>query len=149
MTKLQDTALLVARILMPILFIVAGWGKINGYTATAGYMTSMGVPSFFLPLTILLEFGGGLAILFGFFTRTTALITAIFTILTALIFHTDFCTGREPDDVHEKPVHRWRFLRSVCFRPGRIQHRPSDQEKLVITAPAPGRCNPGYNSIRQ
>ncbi|KQN60825.1 MULTISPECIES: DoxX family protein [Rahnella] len=93
MTKLQDTALLVARILMPILFIVAGWGKINGYTATAGYMTSMGVPSFFLPLTILLEFGGGLAILFGFFTRTTALITAIFTILTAVIFHTDFAQG--------------------------------------------------------
>jgi len=93
MTKLQDTALLVARILMPILFIVAGWGKINGYAATAGYMTSMGVPSFFLPLTILLEFGGGLAILFGFFTRTTALITAIFTILTALIFHTDFAQG--------------------------------------------------------
>ncbi|WP_413530593.1 DoxX family protein [Rahnella inusitata] len=93
MTKLQDTALLVARILMPILFIVAGWGKINGYTATAGYMTSMGVPSFFLPLTILLEFGGGLAILFGFLTRTTALITAVFTILTALIFHTDFAQG--------------------------------------------------------
>ncbi len=93
MNKLQDTALLVARILMPILFIVAGWGKINGYTATADYMTSMGVPSFFLPLTILLEFGGGLAILFGFFTRTTALITAIFTILTALIFHTDFAQG--------------------------------------------------------
>jgi putative oxidoreductase len=93
MNKLQDTALLVARILMPILFIVAGWGKINGYAATAGYMTSMGVPSFFLPLTILLEFGGGLAILFGFFTRTTALITAIFTILTALIFHTDFAQG--------------------------------------------------------
>lgn len=93
MNKLQDTALLVARILMPILFIVAGWGKINGYTATAGYMTSMGVPSFLLPLTILLEFGGGLAILFGFFTRTTALITAIFTILTALIFHTDFAQG--------------------------------------------------------
>ena len=93
MNKLNDTALLVARILMPVLFIVAGWGKINGYTATAGYMTSMGVPSFFLPLTILLEFGGGLAILFGFFTRTTALITAIFTILTALIFHTDFAQG--------------------------------------------------------
>ena len=93
MKKLEDVGFLVARILMPILFIVAGWGKINGYTATAGYMTSMGVPSFFLPLTILLEFGGGLAILFGFFTRTTALITAIFTILTALIFHTDFAQG--------------------------------------------------------
>ena len=93
MTKLQDTALLVARILMPILFIVAGYGKIGAYSATAGYMTSMGVPSFFLPLTILLEFGGGLAILFGFLTRTTALITAIFTVLTALLFHTDFAVA--------------------------------------------------------
>ena len=90
MNKVHDAALLVARILMPILFIVAGWGKMHAYTATAGYMASAGVPSFFLPLTILLEFGGGLAILFGFLTRTTALITAIFTILTAVIFHVDF-----------------------------------------------------------
>ncbi len=46
-----------------------------------------------LPLTILLEFGGGLAILFGFLTRTVALFTAGFTILTALLFHTDFAEG--------------------------------------------------------
>lgn len=90
MNKFNNTVLLIARILMPILFIVAGWGKITNYTGTAGYMSSMGVPSFLLPLTILLEFGGGLAILFGFLTRTTAIITAVFTVLTALIFHTDF-----------------------------------------------------------
>ena len=48
---------------------------------------------FLLPLTILLEFGGGLAILFGFLTRTVALFTAGFTILTALLFHTDFAEG--------------------------------------------------------
>jgi len=90
MNKVHNIALLVARILMPILFIVAGWGKMHAYAATAGYMASAGVPSFFLPLTILLEFGGGLAILFGFLTRTTAIITAIFTILTALLFHVDF-----------------------------------------------------------
>ncbi|KQN49267.1 hypothetical protein ASE93_05030 [Serratia sp. Leaf50] len=90
MNKVHNIALLVARILMPILFIVAGWGKMHAYAATAGYMASAGVPSFLLPLTILLEFGGGLAILFGFLTRTTAIITAIFTILTALLFHVDF-----------------------------------------------------------
>ena len=93
MKKLDDAGVLVARVLMPILFIVAGWGKIGGYAGTQQYMEAMGVPGFLLPLTILLEFGGGLAILFGFFTRTTAIITAVFTILTALMFHSDFSQG--------------------------------------------------------
>lgn len=93
MKKLEDAGFLVARILMPVLFIVAGWGKITGYAGTQQYMEAMGVPGFFLPLTILLEFGGGLAILFGFFTRTTALITAVFTVLTALLFHANFAEG--------------------------------------------------------
>lgn len=96
MNKFQDTGLLIARILLPILFIVAGWGKINNYAATTEYMAAMGVPGFFLPLTILLEFGGGLAILFGFLTRTTAIITAVFTLLTALFFHSDFSVAANP-----------------------------------------------------
>ncbi len=58
MNKVQNASLVVTRILMPILFIVAGWGKMHAYSATAAYMASAGVPSFFLPLTILLEFGG-------------------------------------------------------------------------------------------
>lgn len=93
MKKLEDFGLLVARILMPILFIYAGWGKISDYAGTQQYMVAMGVPGFFLPLTILLEFGGGLAILFGFLTRFTALFIAAFTLLTAFIFHTDFAQG--------------------------------------------------------
>ncbi|HEI8867070.1 DoxX family protein [Serratia sp. AKBS12] len=94
MKKLEDAGLLVARILMPILFIVAGYGKMgDAYAGTQQYMQAMGVPGFLLPLTILLEFGGGLAIMFGFLTRTTALFTAGFTILTALLFHTNFAEG--------------------------------------------------------
>jgi putative oxidoreductase len=93
MKKLEDIGILVARILMPILFISAGWGKITGYAGTQQYMEAMGVPGALLPLTILLEFGGGLAILFGLLTRTTALITAIFTVLTAILFHSNFAEG--------------------------------------------------------
>ncbi|KAE9771050.1 DoxX family membrane protein, partial [Escherichia coli] len=37
MKKLEDVGVLVARILMPILFIVAGWGKITGYAGTQQY----------------------------------------------------------------------------------------------------------------
>ncbi|WP_380184056.1 DoxX family protein [Kalamiella sp. sgz302252] len=90
MKKLEDIGFLVARILMPVLFIVAGWGKITGYAGTQQYMEAMGVPGFLLPLTILLEFGGGLAILFGFLTRFTAIATAIFTLITAFVFHSNF-----------------------------------------------------------
>ncbi|PUX35604.1 DoxX family protein [Cronobacter sakazakii] len=93
MKKFEDAGVLVARILMPILFIVSGFGKITGYTGTQQYMEAMGVPGFILPLVILLEFGGGLAILFGFLTRTTALITAVFTLLTAFLFHSNFAEG--------------------------------------------------------
>jgi putative oxidoreductase len=60
MKKFEDVGLLLARILMPILFITAGWGKITGYAGTQQYMEAMGVPGFMLPLVILLEFGGGL-----------------------------------------------------------------------------------------
>lgn len=91
--KLENIALLAARILMPILFITAGWGKITGYAGTQQYMEAMGVPGALLPLTILLELGGGLAILFGFLTRTTALFTAGFTLLTAFLFHSNFADG--------------------------------------------------------
>lgn len=78
---------LIARLLLAYIFLVAGWGKIVGYAGTAGYMESMGVPGALLPLVILVEFGGGLALLFGFQTRFASLGLGIFSILTAFIFH--------------------------------------------------------------
>ncbi|MNR92356.1 Inner membrane protein YqjF [compost metagenome] len=78
---------LIARVLMAYIFLVAGWGKISAYSATVGYMESMGVPGALLPLTILVEFGGGLALLFGFQARFAAFGLGLFSIITAFIFH--------------------------------------------------------------
>ncbi|WP_130804023.1 DoxX family protein [Acinetobacter ihumii] len=78
---------LIARIMMAYIFLIAGWGKITAYSATVGYMESMGVPGGLLPLTILVEFGGGLALLFGFQARLAAFGLGVFSIITALIFH--------------------------------------------------------------
>lgn len=78
---------LIARMLMAYIFIVAGWGKLTAYQATVGYMESMGVPAVMLPLTILMELGGGLALLLGFQARFAALGLAGFSLITALIFH--------------------------------------------------------------
>lgn len=78
---------IIARVLVAYIFIVAGYGKISGYAATAGYMEAMGVPAALLPLTIFVELGGGLAILFGFQTRLAALGLAVFSLITAFLFH--------------------------------------------------------------
>ncbi|MGE8595192.1 MAG: DoxX family protein [Acinetobacter faecalis] len=77
----------LARVLVAYIFIVAGYGKISGYETTAGYMEAMGVPSALLPLTILVELGGGLALLLGFQTRFAAFGLAVFSLITAFIFH--------------------------------------------------------------
>jgi putative oxidoreductase len=87
----MDTFLnIAARVLMSQIFIISGIGKITGYAGTQAYMAKMGVPGVLLPLVILTELGGGLALLFGFKTRWAALLLAAFTLVSALIFHLDF-----------------------------------------------------------
>jgi putative oxidoreductase len=81
---------LTGRVLMSSIFIMAGINKISGYAGTQGYMESMGVPGVLLPLVILLELGGGLAILLGWQTRIAAFLLAGFSVLSALIFHANF-----------------------------------------------------------
>lgn len=84
---LKNTLALSARFLLALIFILAGWGKISAYTATEGYMQAMGVPGGLLPLVILLEFVGGLALLLGFQTRILSVFFAVFCIVTGFIFH--------------------------------------------------------------
>lgn len=78
---------IAARLLMSQIFIISGIGKITGYAGTQAYMAKMGIPGALLPLVILTELGGGLALLFGFQTRWVALALAGFCIVSALIFH--------------------------------------------------------------
>lgn len=78
---------LAGRAMMSAIFIVAGVNKIGAYAGTQGYMESMGVPGALLPLVILLEIGGGLAVLAGWQTRIAAFLLAGFSVLSALLFH--------------------------------------------------------------
>lgn len=85
---INSVLILAARLLAAAIFIVAGYGKVTGYDGTAQYMQAMGVPTGLLPLVILLELGGGIALLLGFQTRLVALALAGFSIISAFIFHT-------------------------------------------------------------
>ena len=87
---MNSTFSLLGRAGLALIFIISGWGKIAGYAGTQQYMEAMGVPGGLLPLVIALELGGGLAILAGFYTRWIAVAIALFSIVSAAIFHANF-----------------------------------------------------------
>jgi putative oxidoreductase len=78
------------RVLISAMFVMAGLTKIGGYAGTQAYMESQGVSGMLLPLVILLETGGGLAVIVGWQTRIFAFLLAGFCLLAALVFHLDF-----------------------------------------------------------
>ena len=85
----QAPTVLIGRILLGLIFVLSGTGKIFGFDGTVGYIAAKGLP---LPqivavLTICIELGGGLMLVFGLFTRPAAFVLAVFTILAGLIFH--------------------------------------------------------------
>lgn len=88
----ENAATLLGRILMSLLFILGGWGKLLGPAATQAMFVKQGLPMVEAAwvLAVVVELGGGLAILFGLFIRPVAVICAIWCIATALIAHTNF-----------------------------------------------------------
>lgn len=81
---------LLGRILIALIFIIAGAGKLMEPAGTAGYMQSAGVPTILLWPTIALELLGGIAIILGFQTRIVSYLLALFCVATAVLFHMDF-----------------------------------------------------------
>ncbi|WP_029889990.1 DoxX family protein [Polycyclovorans algicola] len=98
----------LARLLLALIFIGAGWSKIGGYEATQGYMAAMGVPGALLPLVIVTELGGGLALLIGLLTRVAGLGLAVFSIVSAVLFHADF----------SNPVEQIMFMKNLAIAGG-------------------------------
>lgn len=90
MTKLENFAAPLGRVLIALIFVMSGFTKITSYAATAGWMASMGVPGGLLPLVIILEIVGGLAIVVGWQTRWAALALGGFSVVSAALFHADF-----------------------------------------------------------
>ena len=87
---MKDFTVLAGRLLLALIFILSGWGKIGGYAGSQQYMESMGVSGALLPLVIFAELGGVHAIAFGLLPRLAAVGLGVFCLLAAAIFHTDF-----------------------------------------------------------
>jgi putative oxidoreductase len=85
----QGLLLVVARILLALMFVLAGIEKLTSPADTAGWIAGAGLP---LPkvLTIasgLLEVGASALLVIGWQARWAALALAAFTLLVTLLFH--------------------------------------------------------------
>lgn len=89
MKNLQNPLSLAGRVLLALLFIPAGYGKLTGFVGTVAYINSvhMPMPQASAAIALTVEIVGGLAVLLGFGTRTAALVLAFFTLVASFFFH--------------------------------------------------------------
>ncbi|APV49963.1 DoxX family protein [Betaproteobacteria bacterium GR16-43] len=115
--NVSNTAVLAGRILLGLIFILSGFGKITGYEGTAGYMASKGMPfvNLLLPAAIAVELGGGLLLAIGFKARWAALAIFLFLIPTTLIFHAFW--GIDPKEAATQQIN---FLKNVAIMGGML-----------------------------
>jgi len=116
-TQLQNALVLAGRILLALIFIFAGFDKIAHYAGNAGYMASAGMPliNILLPLAILFELGGGLAIAFGWKTRWAAAALCLFMVPVTLVFHAFWSSP--PDQAQMQMIH---FMKNLAIMGGML-----------------------------
>ena len=97
MSNLQQTfenlCVTTGRVLLGIYFILPGINKITDFAGNSAYMAEHGMVliPFFLVLTIIIQVGGGVAMVAGFRTKFIAFILAGLTLVISLVMH-DFWT---------------------------------------------------------
>jgi putative oxidoreductase len=79
----------IGRVLIAVIYLISGFGKLTAPVGTAAYIASAGLPLPYVGviIAILVELGGGILLVLGYQTRIVAAIMALFTLATAFAFH--------------------------------------------------------------
>jgi len=113
---------LLGRLALAALFIPAGIQKISAYAGTQGYMEAMGISGGLLPLVILLEIGGGLALVTGMKIRWVALALAGFCFVSGILFH------YQPEDQMQMTM----FIKNIAIMGGLLVLAAAGAGKLSL-----------------
>jgi putative oxidoreductase len=104
---------LLGRVLLSGIFVLSGLGKVAQPGATIAYIAATGLPlaQFAFVAAVLIELGGGIALILGYRTRLVATGLALFSLVTALAFHS--ALGDQNQLIH--------FLKNVAIAGGLLQ----------------------------
>jgi putative oxidoreductase len=101
------------RLLIGVPFAMSGLSKLAAYGATTAMIGAVGlpVPPLAFAVAVAVELGGGLLLIAGFQTRIVAIALALFSLATALSFHSNFADQNQM-------IH---FLKNVMMAGGLLQ----------------------------
>ena len=113
--KPQAPIVIAARVLLALMFVLAGLSKFGNLQGTAGYITSGGLPmgQLLAPVVAALELVGGIAIMVGYQARWAALALALFTLVASVLFHNFWAMA--PDKVM---VQQLMFMKNLAVAGG-------------------------------
>jgi putative oxidoreductase len=123
--------LVLGRVLLSVIFILSGLGKLPHFHDVAGMMASKGIPlaSVALAITLLIEIGGGLMVLTGYKANYAALVIALWLIPVTLIFHHFW--GIPAEQQQDQMIH---FLKNVAIMGGLLILAYASPEKTEARA---------------
>jgi putative oxidoreductase len=106
---------LIGRVLLALVFLLSGIGKLRGFDGTMAYISSVGLPlaGVLAALALALEIVAGVALILGYRTRWAALALAAFTLVAAFLFH-NFWSMPEPAQVMQQIM----FLKNLAIAGG-------------------------------
>ena len=115
--SIKPSIVVVGRVLLALMFVLSGFGKLGNIAGTAGYIASGGLPAAtaLAVLVGLFEVLAGLALAIGFKARWAALGLALFTLLASLLFH-QFWTA----PAGQQMVQQLMFMKNLAIAGGML-----------------------------
>ncbi len=124
-SNLTNAAAAAGRILLALIFVVSGFGKLTGFSGTVGYIASKGVPfpEVAAAGAVAVELLGGLLVTLGWKARWAAGAIFLFLIPVTFLFHNP--AGLPPEQVQMQTIQLMKnlsimggMLMVVAFGPG-------------------------------
>ncbi|MEY9325477.1 DoxX family protein [Sinorhizobium fredii] len=117
---LQSALAVIGRLLLAAIFLSSGFEKLADPTGTIGYIAAanLPLPSVGYAIALVVEIGGGILLVLGYQTRWAALVLAVFSLASALGFHTDFADQNQMIHFMKNLAIAGGFLQIVAFGAG-------------------------------
>jgi putative oxidoreductase len=128
----------IGRILIGLPFAMSGLSKLAAYSQTTAMIAAAGLP--FPPLAfvvaVTVELGGGLLLILGYHVRPIALALAVFSVVAAVSFHSNFADQNQMIHFLKDVMLAGGLLQIVAFGAGAISIEQWRQRSVTASSAA-------------